>query len=90
MSNVVVCKVKELGIQTRAWVAEMFGRELAENEQVAVMVFPPEEAPSPVQREAAWDRIKAVLERAGQNLQAVPESEFDAAIDEAMANIRPR
>ena len=90
MSNVVVCKVKDMGVQTREWVARMFGRELAEEEQVTVMVFSAERAPSPIERQAAWERIKKVLDLAGENMRDVPEEEVEAAIDEAMAHVRPR
>jgi hypothetical protein len=90
MANVVVCKVRDLGIQTREWVARMFGRELAADEQVTVMVFPPDHAPSPVERQAAWERIKKVLDRARENTRDIPEAEMEAAIDEAMSHVRPR
>ena len=90
MSNVVICRVRELALQTRAWVAQMFGRELAEDEQVAVMVFPPEHVPSSAERQAAWERIKKVLDRAGENTRDIPGAEVEAAIDEAMAHVRPR
>jgi hypothetical protein len=68
----------------------MFGRELAEDEQVAVMVFPAKHAPSSAERHAAWERIKKVLDRAGENMHDIPEAEVDAAIDEAMAHFRVR
>ena len=90
MSNVVVCKVKDLGIGAREWVAQMFGRELAADEQVTVMVFPSEHVPSSTERQAAWDRIKKVLDRAGENVGDIPEADVEAAIDEAMAHVRPR
>jgi hypothetical protein len=90
MSNVVVCKVKDLGAQTRDWIARLFGRELAEEEQVTVMVFPPERTPSASEREAAWERIKRVLDRAGENMREAPEEEVEAAIEEALAHVRPR
>ena len=90
MANVVVCRVRDLGVQTREWVANMFGRPLAEDEQVTVMVFPPGQAPSPSQGQAAWGRIKDILNRAEENMSNVPEEEVEAAIDEAMAHVRPR
>ena len=90
MPNVVVCKTKDLGVGAREWVAQMFGRELAEDEQVTIMVFPAEHVPSPAERQAAWKGIKTVLDRATENMRDVPEAEVEAAIDEAMAHVRPR
>jgi hypothetical protein len=90
MSNVVVCKVKDLGVGAREWIARMFGRELAEDEHVTVMVFPPEQVPSPAERQAAWGRIKKILDRAEKNMCDLPEEDVEVAIDEAMASVRPR
>ena len=90
MPNMVVCKVKDLGIGAREWVAQMFGRELVEDERVTVRVFPPGHVPSSAERQAAWERIKKVLDRATENMRDVPEAEVEAAIDEAMAHVRAR
>jgi hypothetical protein len=54
------------------------------------MVFPTEHAPSAAERQAAWERIKKVLDRAGENMHDIPEADVDAAIDEAMDRIRVR
>jgi putative PIN family toxin of toxin-antitoxin system len=67
----------------------MVGRELGEEEKVAVMVFPPGHVPSPAERQAAWERIKTILDRAAHNMREIPEEEVESAIDEAMAHVRP-
>ncbi len=38
----------------------------------------------------AADRLKAVVESIGQKAKAVPPEEFEAAVDEAMQQVRPR
>jgi len=88
MSNVVVCKVRDLAAPARQWVAQVFGRELEEDEQVTVMVFPPQHASSPADHQAAWERIRRVLNRAAENMRGVSEEEIEGAIDEAIAHVR--
>jgi len=88
MSNIVVCKVGDLDAPAREWVVHVFGRELAEDEQVTVMVFPPGRTPLPTERQTAWERIKHVLDKAGDNMRGIPEEDFEAALDEAMVHIR--
>ena len=54
------------------------------------MVFPPKQAPSPSERQAAWEQIKKILERASENSRDVPEADMEAALDEAMVHVRSR
>lgn len=88
MPNVVLVKVKDLAASQREWVAQMFGRQPGEDEEVSVMLFPAHKGPTPEQRQAAWKRIWEVLDKAAANARDVPEEEFEAAIEEAMAHVR--
>jgi len=53
-------------------------------------VLPSHPEPSPAERQAAWDRIKRILDRAAENAREVADEEAEAAIDEAMSHVRPR
>ena len=67
----------------------MVGRELGQDEEVTVMVFPPGHMPSPAACQALRKRIKEILDGASQNMRQIPEEEVESAIDEAMAHVRP-
>ena len=76
MSNVVLVRVKDLAADQREWVARMFGRQPADDEQVSVMLFPSKHVPTAAQRQAAWQRIREILDKAADNARDVPEADF--------------
>ena len=41
MRNVAIRRVKDLDEQARGWIASLFGRELQEEEEITISVFPP-------------------------------------------------
>jgi len=63
---------------------------LADNEEVAIMAFPPHPTPEPAQRQAALERMKEFLDQAAANMKNAPEGEFETAANEAMDHIRRR
>jgi len=49
----------------------------------------PDDRPEPLRRSAA-DRMDRILDRAAEKMKALPEGEFEAAVDEALAQVRRR
>ncbi len=90
IEHVTAGKVKDLDAPAKAWVVRLFGRALDADDEVTVMVTPGSRPPSPEERQAAMQRIRQFLDKTAERMNVVPETEFDAAVDEAMAQIRPR
>lgn len=87
--NVVVRKVKDLDKSVRLWVCSLFGRELADDEQISVAL--PETAGQPVSEGRAQARRQLLesMDRLSQRFQDVPEERLEAALDGAMKAVRP-
>lgn len=90
MESVAVRKAKELNEPVRQWIGGLFGRDLQDEEEVTVLVFPPHPAPSRAAILEAGARIDRILDKAAANMKDVPAEEFDAAVDEAMEHVRRR
>ncbi|MEX0713442.1 MAG: hypothetical protein WD278_13890 [Pirellulales bacterium] len=90
IEHVIAGKVKDLDAPAKAWVVRLFGRTLEADDEVTVMVTPGRKPPSPQARQAAMQRIRELLDKTAQRMKDVPEGEFEAAVDKAMAHVRPR
>ena len=90
LENVAIQRVADLDPSARDWVQRLFGRALGDNEEVTILVSAAHPAPPDAGRKAALERIERVLDRAAENMRDIPDSQFEAAADEAMASIRPR
>jgi hypothetical protein len=90
MENVAVQKARDVDGPAREWLQRIFGRSLAEDDEVTVLVSAPHPASSGAGRRAASERIEEVLDRAAQNMRNVSAAEFDTALDEALSSVRPR
>jgi hypothetical protein len=88
MLNVAVRKVRDLDEPARQWITHLFGRALGEDEEITITVFPPHLAPSEAVRQQAAARLDRLLDKAAQNLQSVPQQEFEAAVEEATQQVR--
>jgi len=84
MHNLSVLKVRELEAAAKQLVQRLLGRPVSDEEEVAVMAFPPHAAPPEPDRQAAASRMDQVLETSAAKLDSVSEADFDAAVDEAM------
>jgi hypothetical protein len=89
MSNIAVRKVRDLDEPARQWITHLFGRNLGDDEEITITLFPPHSAPSAAVRKQAAARLDRILDNAAQNLQGVPEQEFEAAVEEATQQVRP-
>ena len=90
MDNMSVSKFKDLETVAKQWVQRMLGRTLTDDEEVAVMAFPPHDAPAQHQREQTARKMDRILDKSSANLADVSEKRFDEAIDEAMDTERRR
>jgi hypothetical protein len=88
MDNVVVRKVKDLDNEVRVWVCSLFGRELRDDEEVAVAL---PDAAGQVNGDRAQARRKLLssMEQLSERFKDVPDDEMEAVLDEAMKSVRP-
>ncbi len=88
MRTVAVRRVKDLDEPIRRWIASMFGRELQEEEQITITVFPPHSAPAAAVRQKAATHMDRILDKAAENMRDLPDQEFEGAVEEAMQQVR--
>lgn len=77
MHNIAIQKVRDLESTARQWVQRLLGRELKEEEEVAVLV-----------RKPSSDRLEKVLDRMAEKASHIPEKKLDKLIDEALNHVR--
>lgn len=90
MAQIAVRTAKDLQVPARQWVESLFGRALREDEEVAVFVIPPRPVPSAAVRQEALGRLTRILDQAAESMKGVPNDEFEAAVEEAMQQVRRR
>ena len=89
---VSIQSVKDIQDSGKRWLEELLGQRLRENQQVFIMVFTPGIPPTEAARQearAGLEQTWAKVERHMQD-QGVTGEEFDAAVDEAVDQIRRR
>jgi hypothetical protein len=89
LQNVVVRKAKDLDKFVRIWVCSLFGRELADDEQVSVALPGIAGEQVATGRSQARRQLLDSMDRLSQRFQNVPAEQLDAALDEAMKAARP-
>ena len=84
--------VKDLQDNGKRWLENVLGQHLKENQQVFIMVFTPGVEPDEASRRQALARVKQTMNHVESNLaeQGATGDEFDAAVDETMADVRRR
>ena len=87
-----VQKVNDLQDDGKRWLENVFGKHLMENQQVFIMAFTPGAQPDETTRRRALACVKQTMSTVEKNLSAagVSDGEFDAAVDEAMEDVRRR
>lgn len=87
-----VQKVNDLQDNGKRWLENVLGEHLTENQQVFIMVFTPGLQPDEASRRQALASVKQTVSTVEKNLSAagVSDEEFDAAVDEAMEDVRRR
>ena len=84
--------VKNLQDSGKRWLEDVLGQLLRENQQVFIMVFTPGVEPDEASRRQALASVKQTMTHVEGNLAVggVTSEEFDAAVDEAMEDVRRR
>jgi hypothetical protein len=77
MQNMVIYKVRDMKASARAHMQRLIGRQLKEEEAVAVIVHEP-----------GIDSIEPLLDQLAKKAGRVPRSEFNALVEEAMDHVR--
>ena len=90
MDSIAVKKASEIELPAREWLQQIFGRSLRDNDEITIFLPTVHAAPAVTQRKAAFTRMGRVLDQAADNMQDIPDAEFDAALDEAMDHLRKR
>jgi hypothetical protein len=87
-----VQNVKDLQDGGKRWLETVLGQLLKESQQVFIMVFTPGIERDEGSRRRALASIKQNMAEVEKNLteQGVTGEEFDAAVDEAMEDVRRR
>ena len=88
MRHVAVQRASDLEPAARAWLKNVLGREVEDNENVTVMAWRPHPAPVGPAREAAAARLRHSLDEVSRKPQAASDAELESAIDEAMNDVR--
>jgi hypothetical protein len=92
MNPMVTHSVNEIPDAARRTLEDLLGRHLEANQKVCLVVLtPPEESDEETRRQAV-ESIRRRLLETDQSMAArgITTEEFDAAVDEAMEQIRPR
>ena len=84
--------VKDLQDSGKRWLENVLGQHLKENQQVFIMVFTPGVEPDEASRRQALANVKQTMTQVESNLavEGATGEEFDAALDEAMEDVRRR
>ena len=84
--------VKDLQDSGKRWLEGVLGRQLQENQQVFIMVFTPGTEPDEAARRRALAAVEGTMAAVEKNLaeQGASGEDFDAAVDEAMEDVRRR
>ena len=84
--------VKNLQDSGKRWLENVLGQHLKENQQVFIMVFTPGVEPDEASRRQALATVKQTMAQVESNLaeEGVAGEDFDAAVGEAMEDVRRR
>ncbi|HEX5445021.1 MAG TPA: hypothetical protein VFW87_14380 [Pirellulales bacterium] len=86
----VICKVHDIEADQRRWLEGIVGQPLHENQQVVIQVIDAGVEPSMEQRKSSLAEAAEIARRGRANAaaQGATEHEVDAAIDEALRQVR--
>lgn len=90
MENVSIHWARDLPPCTRSAIEGLLGRDLRDDEEVSVMSLRAHPAASGDERRLSAERLRRALDRLADKARDVGGDEFDAAVDDAMNQIRPR
>lgn len=88
MASVEVRKVKDLDDAARTWLSRLFGRPVADDENVAVLLLPDQAGSTATDRRETAARMEELFRSIDSRTARVPADEIDEAVDEAFQQIR--
>ena len=88
MQNVSIQKASELPQAVRSAVEQLLGRSIEPDEEISFAATPPQKVPPSEGRAAVARNLEAFLDRRADKVNGVPEEQIDAAIDEALHEVR--
>jgi hypothetical protein len=92
MESMADCNVNDIPAAERHAIETLLGRSLSADQQVFIMAYTPNAGPSKTVRDAARASLQQAFAKIDEHAKAcgVTPEEADAALDEAMEQIRPR
>jgi hypothetical protein len=89
---VSIQSVKDIQDSGKRWLEELLGQRLREDQQVFIMVLSPGSEPDEEARRRARAGLESVFRKTEAYAQehGITDAEIDAAIQEAMADVRRR
>ncbi len=88
MQNVSIKKASELSQAVKSAVEQLLGRSIAPDEEISVAAVPPQRVPPSEGREAVARNLEAFLNRRADKVTGVSEEQIEAAINEALDDVR--
>jgi len=88
MGNIAIHKANELPSDARRAVERVLGRVLEPDEEVSIMAISPHPAPTGVARERMARQLEDRIAKTADRVRDIPDSEQEAAIDEAVNHVR--
>jgi hypothetical protein len=88
VGNIAVHKFRELPSDARQIVERILGRALEPDEEVSIMAFAPHSAPTRESRKRLARQLEDRIARTAKGAVEIPETEQEAAIEEAIQNVR--
>ena len=89
MPSLLIHRASELRTETRAALEAELGRSLQDDEEVSIMTFVPHAAPTGEARLEAGRSLQDHFNRIDQKRTSASPEETEAALDEAIRNVRP-
>jgi L-lactate utilization protein LutC len=90
MQNATINWARDLTAPVKAAIENLLGRPLQDDEQVSVRAYRQHEAPRGEARREAARRLEEHLDRMARKARDVSQDEMNAAINEALEQVRPR
>ena len=92
MQNIVSHNVDEIPEASRRSLENLLGHELQQNQRVCILVLDPVASPTDDQRCSAAKGLRQLIAQVEShaNEQGIREAEVDAAVEEALAQVRRR
>jgi hypothetical protein len=86
--NVSVQKAGQLPQPLKAAVEQILGRSIGADEEISIVVVPPQQAAPSEGKAAVIEKLEALLNRRAEKVGDIPEDKINAVVDEAVHHDR--